>query len=59
MFRVWRGILDEQPMSNEEVCQVIICQYPEEEAGEGSDILIQPDQDADSNADLSKVNDNY
>jgi len=54
MYRVWRGVLDEQPMSNEEVCQVIICQYPEEEAGEGSDIVIQPDQDAHSNADLSK-----
>lgn len=36
MHRIWQGIQSAQPMSEEEVCQVIMCQYPEEDTVDGS-----------------------
>ena len=44
--RLWEGILSGQPMSEEEVCQMIMCQYPEEEFGEGGQQLHQDVPDA-------------
>lgn len=51
MFRVWRGVLDKQPMSAEEVCQVIICQYPEEDGGDGS---VSNEHDQEDSVDLAE-----
>jgi len=46
LHRLWEGILSGQPMSEEEVCQMIMCQYPEEEFGEGGQQLHQDVPDA-------------
>ncbi|XP_023321792.1 GRAM domain-containing protein 1B [Eurytemora carolleeae] len=36
MYRLWEGIMNNQNMTDEEVCQIIMCQYPEEESVDGS-----------------------
>ena len=51
-FRIWEGIQNNQPMSEEEVCQVIMCQYPEEDTVDGAEsysssappLLPEPEQ---------------
>jgi len=52
MYRIWEGIQNNQPMSEEEVCQVIMCQYPEEDTVDGAEsysssappLLPEPEQ---------------
>ncbi len=34
-FRLWQGVVGNQPLSDEESTQLIVCQYPEEEEGDG------------------------
>jgi hypothetical protein len=34
-LRLWQGVVGNQPLSDEESTQLIVCQYPEEEEGDG------------------------